>query len=441
MTLPVHPQPFANESMTSWLARLANANYTSIPSILSSYAGDNKRWDRVDLDLLERREAEIIADMAYLKDMTRLQTMTLSNYSKILFRGSKADRKSWMSSTFTTRYCPLCLAKDRIPHLRTLWRLHFLPICIDHKIILQNGCWKNKCNFSQPLVTFNQKGCCSKCSTPFCNAPISRAEKCERLVRFASAVESMLRTSQLPHKTSFPYGMSEFFEVLLFFVRYFNQYLPRERSWEDLIRSYSLPLNSPYEWRGNNAVACILIENSLEVIEKWSTTGKNLVTQHRSRLNRLHYDSGIRIPTILKLLMGSNIVKEKQYKLSSRSKIQVPRIDSIEASSCEEKVKYAIECLVRANRRPYIKTVSRLSGISYKRLKKRKVLCALIQAEKNKFCMKQEQDITDAITVLHSRGIPITITTVATYLGKSYWYIKKSHMKTFNSVVQSNLEI
>ncbi len=174
MTLPVHPQPLNNESLTSWLARLANTNYTSTKSILSTFIRDDKRWDRVDLDLLGRREAEMLADIAYLKDATRLQTMTLSNYTNILFQGSKADRKSWMSSISTTRYCPVCLGKDRIPHLRTLWRLHFLPICVDHKIILQNGCWNNKCNYSQPIIAFNQKGCCSKYGTTFCDAPASK---------------------------------------------------------------------------------------------------------------------------------------------------------------------------------------------------------------------------------------------------------------------------
>ena len=48
MTLPIHPQPLDNESMTSWLKRLAEGNGSSISNILSSYIDSNKRWDRKD---------------------------------------------------------------------------------------------------------------------------------------------------------------------------------------------------------------------------------------------------------------------------------------------------------------------------------------------------------------------------------------------------------
>ena len=57
ITLPVHPQPLDNESMSSWLKRIAKANSTTVGNILSSYL-DNKRWDRRNLDLMSGSETQ-----------------------------------------------------------------------------------------------------------------------------------------------------------------------------------------------------------------------------------------------------------------------------------------------------------------------------------------------------------------------------------------------
>jgi hypothetical protein len=51
--------------------------------------------------------------------------MRLSNWKDIIQQDNMADRKSWMSSTFTMRYCPLCFAKHNIPYLRLSWSYFF----------------------------------------------------------------------------------------------------------------------------------------------------------------------------------------------------------------------------------------------------------------------------------------------------------------------------
>lgn len=72
MTLPIHPQPLDNESMTSWLKRVAEANSTSVSNILLSYVDNNKRWDRKVLDLISNEETQILFTIARVRETSNL---------------------------------------------------------------------------------------------------------------------------------------------------------------------------------------------------------------------------------------------------------------------------------------------------------------------------------------------------------------------------------
>jgi hypothetical protein len=252
-------------------------------------------------------------------ETSNLHSMTLSNWKDIIQQDNVADRKSWMGSTMTMRYCPLCLTQHNIPYPRLSWRLLFLPLYIEHNVVLQTGCWNRKCDHFQQLSEFSQKGRCIKCNVQLDEAPIAQPKNCDRLIRFSASIKEILEHKSLLHITDIPYDTKEFFAVLLLLVRYFNQYLPREISWEGLGENYRLSLNSPYNWRKNNNVACILLEKSL-VLENW-TSCKDFFNQNRSRFKRLCYEYDTKTPVTIKRLIEKNDV----YSYNTRFKQRIIR--------------------------------------------------------------------------------------------------------------------
>jgi len=101
--------------------------------------------------------------------------------------------------------------------------------------------------------------------------------------------------------------------------------------------------------------------------------------------------------------------------------------------STEEKVKCAAEYLIENNEYASVKRISKITGIGWWKLTYNLSLYNIIVQREELFKKKRDTDIQNAIVSLRSRKIPISITTVSTYLGRSFWYIKKSHFNTYNS--------
>ena len=73
-----------------------------------------------------------------------------------------------------------------------------------------------------------------------------------------------------------------------------------------------------------------------------------------------------------------------------------------------------------------------MTGIGWWKLRYNSRLYNIIIQYKELFKKKNDTEIRDAIMALRSRKIPISITTVSIYLGRSFWYIKKSYFDTFH---------
>lgn len=119
-------------------------------------------------------------------------------------------------------------------------------------------------------------------------APIIQLKNCDHLIRFCTSIKEILEDSILLYLKGFPYDTKEFFELLLLFVRYFNQYLPREIPWEDLKERHGVLLSPLCDWRQNNNMASILLDKSLTVLEN-RTSCQDFFTQNKARIKRLCY--------------------------------------------------------------------------------------------------------------------------------------------------------
>lgn len=132
----VRPEPFSDESLSSWRQRTAWANgYRLFP------VNDN-RTRRTDPD------CELgLEETAWLSDLTRCpheQIRSMFIRSKPSMRSLNADRDRhllWVTHSkpvagmgaHGAMYCPDCLKSDRVPYFRWHWRLALLNECPLHR--------------------------------------------------------------------------------------------------------------------------------------------------------------------------------------------------------------------------------------------------------------------------------------------------------------------
>jgi len=220
---PIHPQPQYGESPSSWLARQAQSNGIPIRGFLSSCLGEGE-WRRRDIDLLEGDKLALLAQLGLVQGgYEGLWNASLARWTKNIGASQNVDRKSWISSLWITRYCPTCLAQDEIPYLRTVWRLHFAPICLEHKTLILRACYR--CGQTQRVLSFHSdssSGICSSCGSPLAEAPEVEPSGCTRLETLTSKLPTILESNFLPLEYEWPYSAADFFSVLRFLMRYFN---------------------------------------------------------------------------------------------------------------------------------------------------------------------------------------------------------------------------
>ena len=161
------PRLYEGESLTSWVARLASENAvrpenvrraikstTSIDLSRMPYQGDIRSKDIGRLDdffasrtgcageAIEATLPEVVSGIGPLKRTSRLLLSTQHSGPR-------------------TRYCPACLSESR--HLKLVWRLSFISVCIFHKCQLRDLCEACGCEVS--LKTLRDPGRCPTCST------------------------------------------------------------------------------------------------------------------------------------------------------------------------------------------------------------------------------------------------------------------------------------
>src|SRR5487761_141000 len=267
-TLPIHPQPRPGESLTSWVSRLAAANCCTLTDILTPLVGRDG-WRKKDLDLVDPLTLSKLSRIGNIRDETILRAMVLSSSIDLLLGQNSSDRKSWISSTQVVRFCPACLSEDEDPYLRLLWRLHLLPICPVHKILI----------LEIKRAEFSYK------ARHAISVEIGQ-EKFSRLMIFASSLKSILETERVSI-LGFNFNAKELLASLRFLLRYFNLFLTRESHWEITLRSQGLPVAPPFHWRENSAVAALFLEESLRLLEDWPNRFRQFVRQNSTKLKRL----------------------------------------------------------------------------------------------------------------------------------------------------------
>jgi hypothetical protein len=420
--LPIHPQPRKDESITSWINHLSSANLLTAQSLLSSYLG-RKYWRDRDIDLLVPSEMAVLSHIGRVDGgQEKLNTMALTPWLNLISQGNKMDRKGWISSKSSIRYCPICLSSDG-SYSRILWRLHFVALCPVHEVALWNGCWKIGCSsHTARRVRFEERlTTCNICGSRFSEAPVVKPTGCIHLLHFCSSIIDILSRG-VPREYEWPYDSSEFFAVFLALVRYLNLYMQRESSWIQILSDHAISTDPPFDWRTNNAVACVLLDESLKLMESWPNNILEFVRHNSARFNRLSVEYGSRYPRSLRVLdLDAANPTRMQQNFSIR------RIDQVINLSLRKRVKSAVEYLLHQNATVSLRKVCRIARLSFQSLKSVE-LREIVEEGKKEFRRKREREIRNAVVTLSTRDIRVTKASVSTYLGRSHRYLRGSRI-------------
>jgi len=158
--LPFAPRPYSAELLSSWLMRIAAANIISLRELLDGF---EDRYGRVlsnvpvDYDIPDtavtalsqfcRVAPEKIQALDLRRRVPHLNPILLLRYHQNL-------SLLWCPRCSLSRvryaFCPLCLARQRVIHVRWDWSVACLIRCVIHRAPLLDGC--PACSEPDPLT-------------------------------------------------------------------------------------------------------------------------------------------------------------------------------------------------------------------------------------------------------------------------------------------------
>jgi hypothetical protein len=156
--LPLTPRPIPDETLSSWLLRVATANGASLAELVhgleSRYPAATRGGVPLDCDVplktLEvlarfcRAEVEVLRRMDLRSHASGLEVRFLLAFSHPLV---SYQRASWCRARYA--YCAACLLAQSQIHVRWDWCFAALTRCAIHRVALRDGC--PHCGEEDPL--------------------------------------------------------------------------------------------------------------------------------------------------------------------------------------------------------------------------------------------------------------------------------------------------
>lgn len=148
------PAPFEDELLSSWLTRIVYFHcYGFFEFCEGEWPGE--RWHYHDIDVTAPyRLLKGLADNTVASPHQTFNS-TLRSYEGMLFPKALSGGKSRFilpaganpRKVFSAgmQWCPLCLDCDETPYWRKTWRIAFVTVCTEHKIVLADRC--SHCGF------------------------------------------------------------------------------------------------------------------------------------------------------------------------------------------------------------------------------------------------------------------------------------------------------
>lgn len=420
---PIHPQPIGegiadHESVTSWMLRQAHANGMGYREFLAGVLGPGE-WRRKDLELLDEPLLTNLAGWGSVEGGgVSLLRGTITQWLGLISL-EKADRKSWVSSLWATRYCSVCLTEDEIQYLRGIWRLHVSPLCLRHKVLLENAC--SECGRTQPIAAFVREdgiGKCRHCGKRLVRAPSVKPQHHEALLRYVDALpEIFMMKGKLRERFGWPHSDREFFKVLRVFIRFMGLAFIQTAELRRLKEYYGLSEDGKTDWRKSEAVGCILLNESMKLILDWPRPFLGFLDARQNLFNEVAAEYGSDLPQSL-----AEFVVKRQGNHTNRSQQRL-YFDPDQ----ETRVRKAVGQLIKLDREIGPCTIQQLTRVDYRTLLKRPELRSVILEGKQRQQEQRLKRVADAIDLIRIQGCPNpSVRAIAAYLGHSTMYLRDS---------------
>lgn len=189
------PEPFKDELLSSWFARLAYAHYTHPQTFINLYFGLEHR-DEFKNNIDTTLSAKILTQIQEkCKDRINILNLTLKTYSGYLQENDINIMSNRLLSS--VKFCPRCLKEDAVPYFRKKWKLTFSTACIKHNCYLHDSC--PNCNtLISILKMYKNKLSFSHCHK--CGYELKKARRLCILDRYLSAGCNQEKILEILHK-------------------------------------------------------------------------------------------------------------------------------------------------------------------------------------------------------------------------------------------------
>lgn len=173
--LPVHPHPIEGELLSSWMHRLATSLGMELPELWRWVRGD--RQPDVSKDMDRTVSLELLDELHQCTGISRDVLWQLTLPALMPLFCAEPACSGWSSSRpitpwvgrvgydnagyglypyktygdvppssdrryFGLLFCPDCLATDSRPYFRRIWRLAWSVVCVKHRVVLQDRCYR-----------------------------------------------------------------------------------------------------------------------------------------------------------------------------------------------------------------------------------------------------------------------------------------------------------
>lgn len=170
--LPLYVAPLAEESLFSWLHRLAARLGTSFHTLASHSFGIDDRagrttwWHRPHPWALAKISQRTGVELSRLRQMTfdSLQPVYREDEDSARFAGRRYDVRAPEWRAYRLAVCGVCLAADEVPYLRSVWQIGWLAVCPLHGTVLLTRCAQCRCG-----IRVSQLSVCALFSPTTCN--------------------------------------------------------------------------------------------------------------------------------------------------------------------------------------------------------------------------------------------------------------------------------
>jgi hypothetical protein len=220
---PVHPQPLEGESMESWVTRQAFANCYSIQEFATTYLGQSS-YHYFDLDFLDENSTAFRVTEGVVGGKDRALRMTINRFKSVL-GPKRSDLLYWTTVQLQGRaYCPICFSEDKTAYLRVLWRLGYIPVCLEHNVLLSSRCGNCQATVApwRANASYDLKRC-FRCGSSLSSTPTHYVDG--GLSRIAAVVVRLLTDAAEAElkEMKWEYGPAQLFQTLKFLTMVLKQ--------------------------------------------------------------------------------------------------------------------------------------------------------------------------------------------------------------------------